>query len=128
MVLIKTERELRINYEHLKMYEALYQERPTEHIADAVKDIKKAIRKYRDRSETAVVVVKDFGIDGTILLQELPEWVNDEKTAEEMFMKLYYIPCPNGPYDCTGRLFTGWYKIFKRRGRWMVYHRICVDV
>ena len=109
------------------MYEALYQAKPTDPVADVIKEIKREIRRYRDRPEHDVVV-KDYGIDGAVVLQELPEWVNDEKTAEEMFMKLYYIPCPNGPYDCTGRLFTGWYKIFKRRGRWMVYHRICADV
>lgn len=124
---IRSARELRMNYEILKMYEALYQAKPTDPIANVIKELKREIREYRDCPEQDVVV-KDYGIDGAILLQELPECVNDEKTAEEMFMKLYYMSCPNGPYDCTGRLFTGWYKIFKRRGRWMVYHRVCVDV
>lgn len=124
---IRSAREMRINYEHLKMYEAFYQERPAEHIADAVKDIKKAIRKYRDRPETTVLV-KDFGIDGEIWLHELPENVHDKQTALEVFKKNYYLEAPGGIYDCTGKAFTGWYKIFKRRGRWMVYHRICVDV
>ena len=127
MVPIKTERELRTNYEILKIYEELYQAKPTDHVADVIKEIKREVRRYRDRPEQNVIV-KDYGIDGAVLLQELPEWVSDEKTAEEMFMKLYYMSCPNGPYDCTGRLFTGWYKIFQRRGRWMVYHRICADV
>ena len=124
---IRSARELRINYETLKMYEALYQAKPTDPVADVIKEIKREVRRYRDRPEQNVIV-KDYGIDGAVLLQELPEWVSDENTAKEMFMELYFMPRPNGPYDCTGLLFTGWYKIFQRRGRWMVYHRICVDV
>lgn len=73
-------------------------------------------------------VVKQFGIDGYIELIELPDTIKTADEAERYFMENEYVPAPNSAYDCTGRLFSGFHKIFLRRGRYMAYHRICFDV
>ncbi len=39
-----------------------------------------------------------------------------------------YIHGVNSQYDCTGCLFTEWFKVFRRRGRWYAYHCIGMDI
>lgn len=129
---ISTMDQLRIDYEILRTYEELRREVParyTEHVKERIRDIKASIREYRDRNANPdMKVIKDYGIDGVVLLVQLPEYVKSQEDAEDYFDSKLYIPMVYSAYDCTGRAFTGWYKVFKRRGRYMVYHRIAYDV
>lgn len=89
---------------------------------------KKEIRKYYREYDNGIRLVKDYGIDGRIQLHELPEDIDSYEEAQWYFdteEKMIYRPTY---YDCTGQAFTGWYKLFKRNGKWYAYHRICLDV
>lgn len=92
--------------------------------------LKKQIRNFNNKPEPTSWVVKDYGIDGYIILQLLPEFLNQYSIEEvkEYFEEQEAIQCPNSLYDCTGRFFTSWYKIFRRRNRWYAYHSVGVDV
>ena len=48
--------------------------------------------------------------------------------AEEFFKEWFYIEPYYTYYDCTGKPFTSWYHVFKRRGTWFAYHRVNYDV
>lgn len=71
------------------------------------------------------------GVDGggRIALEELPvnpEWCQED--VEAWFTENRYIHGVNSQYDCTGCLFTEWFKVFRRRGRWYAYHCIGMDI
>lgn len=96
------------------------------------REIKQAIRYYRDRCEIRNAhnrLVKDYGIDGFVELQALSSNIgrNDIESAEEDFMEHWYIDGPNVPWDCSGQMFTSWYKLVYRDNRWWAYHRVAVD-
>jgi len=98
--------------------------------AVTVVDTKREIRKYLKRKQYGVlngVLVKDYGIDGYIEKIELPFVFGDEE-AEMYFENNIRIPYYPSQYDCTGKAFTSWRKIFKNsKGRYICYHRVCVD-
>lgn len=48
--------------------------------------------------------------------------------VEAWFTENRYIHGVNSQYDCTGCLFTEWFKVFRRRGRWYAYHCIGMDI
>lgn len=54
---------------------------------------------------------------------ETSEWFNRAGFTENR-----YIHGVNSQYDCTGCLFTEWFKVFRRRGRWYAYHCIGMDI
>lgn len=90
--------------------------------------IKRAIRVYSQRpSPDYRRIVKDEGMDGYIELVMLPAF-DSEEGADGFSRDRYYIEAPHSAYDCTGRCFTSWYKLFRRRGNWWAYHRVAVDV
>ncbi len=97
-------------------------------IAENVKEVKRAIREYVGRPATESQLVKDYGIDGYIVKFPLPERISTEGEAEEYFLSQHYIEATNSPYDCTGKAFTEWYRIFKIRGRFYAYHSVGFDV
>lgn len=88
-------------------------------------DLKRSIREYRDRP--TLNIIKEYGIDGFIELDALPEQIETELDAEEYFEENMRLVCTPSQYDCTGQLFTSWHKLVKRRGRWYVYHAIACD-
>ena len=47
--------------------------------------------------------------------------------VEEWFRDNYYRTYCDRGYDCTGQLFTSWYKIFLVDGKWIIYHCIAID-
>lgn len=73
-------------------------------------------------------IVKDDGIDGYIELITLPGFIKSMESAEEYFENEIRIEPCYSIYDCTGKPFTSWEKIFERNGRFMAYHRVCFDV
>lgn len=101
------------------------------------KELKRNIREYYKRKEEIPEgninggysrMVKDNGIDGFVLLQQLPADLETEKDAVQYFEDYERIEYQPSFYDCTGQLFTSWYKVFKRNDRFYVYHWIARDL
>lgn len=95
-----------------------------EKVKATVDGIKRDIRRYyrEQDNKPAVTYIYDEAGDSYISLYELPETSDPEGYFEECERLTI-----NSPYDCTGRPFTMWYKIFRRHGRLMVYHCIGID-
>lgn len=51
-----------------------------------------------------------------------------EDEVQEWFMWNRYMTATPSQYDCTGQLFTNWFKLTRRRGHWFAYHSISRDV
>lgn len=90
-------------------------------------ETKKSLRKFL-KKESNERIVKDEGIDGYISLITLPEWIDNKDAAELYFENEKRLVCYPSQFDCTGQAFTCWYKLLKRRGRWMAYHCVRFDV
>lgn len=89
--------------------------------------LKQMIRKFQNKPVSEKRVFNaDF--DGMTLVYPLPEWLESADEADEYFRTDEFIDAPCCAWDCTGKQFTAWYKIFKRAGRFWCYHRICLDV
>lgn len=69
----------------------------------------------------------DGSIDGYTELLKLGNF-RSQKDADDYFRMHEFIECSYSPYDCTGRPFTCWYKIFTRHGNYWAYHRVGYDV
>lgn len=93
--------------------------------APAVIAIKRGIRRYRERPARHRVISGDH--DGYIALIGLPK-AQSKEDANTIFCAEHYIQSPNSPFDCTGRPFTSWYKLFQRNGSWWAYHSVSFDV
>ena len=93
-----------------------------------IKEVKQEIRRYNNQPVNETRVIKDYGIDGYVLLEPLPERITLPDAAEEYFMDVHYIPEPRSMYDCTGKPFTVWHRIIHRHGRYWAYHSIAFDV
>jgi len=98
--------------------------------------LKRELRRWGNKSSETDVgmgfmverrAIKDYGIDGYIELVSIPKVFDIVEEANEFFKDFLEIKRPNTIYDCTGASFTGWYKLFKRRGQFWAYHRVVVD-
>ena len=56
------------------------------------------------------------------------EDLQTEDEADAYFMGNLYRESYPSAYDCTGQIFTTWYKIFRRGGRFWAYHATAMDV
>lgn len=122
---------LKVAYEELIFWENDPRLKDNALINDIIiKKLKERIRDYfrRINQRTGRLVKWYPGGDGEIWLEELPETVKTEQAAEDWFLYHKYREVTPSPYDCTGQLFTAWYKIFKRNEKYVVYHCICRDV
>ena len=125
---IRNREDLRLSYMMLRIAEK------QGNMQDFVKKQKEEIRNYYrhekafDQMRQNERLVKDYGIDGYILLYALPETLKTEKEADNFFNENERIYYRDYGFDCTGQLFTSWYKIFKRRNRFYVYHSFSRDV
>lgn len=137
--MIQNSEGLRIKYELLLLLNRIKNENESDILDmdsynDSVYKIKKEIRDYykereKDRKEW---LIKDDWIDGSIVLVELPSEINSVKIdsfelAEEYFKAYEYRKCRSSMYDCTGQVFTSWYKIIKRNNKFYAYHCISFD-
>ena len=98
-----------------------------EEVANMVIDMKRDVRKYRRRGDDRRVI-HDYGIDGGVLKIRLPEGIKTRLEAEDWFAMNEYIQFEPAPWDCSGRAFTGWYKLVKSSDGWVCYHRVCMDI
>jgi hypothetical protein len=58
-------------------------------------------------------------------------WANGitEEEAEVMFREEEFIPKTYSAYDCTGKAFTAWHKLYQKpNGEWWCYHRVAFDI
>lgn len=98
-----------------------------ENLAEIKRTVRRYAKKHRFDFDNSNHLVRDDGIDGYVILIPLPRSITDEETAEEWFLENEYMERSNSPYDCTGQLFTSWYKIIERNGRFYAYHCIGRD-
>lgn len=136
--MIRNSEDLRMKYEYLLLANKLKNEVSSidiDRYNDFIYEIKKEIRDYyKEREEERKEwLIKDNGINGGIVLFELPSEINSVKIdsfelAEEYFKAYEYRRCRPSMYDCTGQVFTSWYKIIKRNNKFYAYHCISFDV
>ena len=122
---------LRNEYRFIRMLEQSGDTKTNGALKRFLDDEKRELRKFlRDQEEQSAGrrIVKDNGFDGYLLLMELPECLETYEEADEYFRENEYIRPYYTYYDCTGRPFTSWYKLFLRHGRWYAYHSVCFDV
>ena len=120
---IENDRELRCVYEILGMLA----ERTTSNVQERVARIKKAIRKYRDRPVSHEQIVRS-DCDSLLVVFPLDKDLKTAEEADDYFLDHYYREFIPSMYDCTGQVFTTWYKIFRRRGQFWVYNATAIDV
>ena len=97
---------------------------------DYLKEVKEGIRKYHARKVQPRRIIKEYGIDGFVELEQLEDALDDwdKKDVDWWFRNNRYIECRPSLYDCSGNPFTSWYKLVRRRGHWYAYHSIAFDV
>ena len=134
--MIRNLEDLRSKYDSLLLLNKLKNESNSidmDSYNDFVNEIKKEIRDYHKREDGRKErLIKDYGIDGGIVLFELPSEINSIKIdsfdlADEYFKAYEYRRCRPSMYDCTGQVFTSWYKIIKRNNKFYAYHCISFD-
>lgn len=118
---INSKSELRTAYEVLEIASA------SPKMKDYTDRLKKAIREYRDRTASEERVVRNSS-DSLLTVFPLPRNLETEEKAAEYFEANHYRECTPSPYDCTGQIFTVWYKIFRRGGQFWAYHATAMDV
>ena len=114
-------------------YEAENGVKVNEAVRERLADMKRELRAYNKRRDAKLsergTIVREFGIDGFIVKFPLPARLTSFEAADEYFMETEYMECRPSMYDCTGQLFTSWYKIFRKPdGRFWCYHHISRDV
>ena len=94
---------------------------------EAIVETKRAIREYLKRKDEEYVEYFDSSFDGCI--EKFYLEANSIEEATEDFEENYYQHYYPSQYDCTGQVFTSWYRIFKTsyENIFVVYHRLSVD-
>ena len=133
---IKDKTSFKMGYVFLATLEANEQGDPA--MTDfLIPELKKELRHYAHRDNLDDVgmgfmverrIVKEYGIDGYIELISIPAVFETVSEADEFFRDFIYLRAYPSVYDCTGKPFTGWYKLFKRNNQFYAYHRIEFDV
>ena len=120
---IRDKRDLKIAYAillDLKDRESVNEERM---IA-----LKRNIRAYNKKQlEPRPICIYEDNYGYYTLLEQFPNFIDNEDDAEEYFDACMRLECTPSQYDCTGQHFTVGHKIFWRRGKLYVYHHIAVD-
>ena len=132
MLPIRNSHDLRAAYEYRRLFEDHLRNCPPELLApgatESLRLLKEQIRAYTHQPPRKEILVRDYGIDGYIIRFPLPAWIRTKEDAEEYFEEYCYMRCRPTMYDCTGDLFTAWYKVYRHCDRWWAYHSIGCDV
>lgn len=129
MKYVKNDRDFRVAYEILSILgeKTLKVDNP-EKLAQHTIETKRAVRTYAHREVGYDRrIIKDYGMDGYVSLERLPDDIRDLEEANrffEQFMTHHYRPCA---YDCTGQAMTNWFKVFPRNGGFYAYHSVSFD-
>ena len=130
MTEIRNTRELRNAYEWLYMIGQVQDKdraaREGSALEQLARELKSQVRGYNKKVSDRRLVGGDY--DRAVYLIECPDWVIDRATAERWFSGQERVDIQPSQYDCTGRWFTSWHKVFERHGKWMCYHCMCADV
>lgn len=130
-MIIRCKNDLKNAYVLLNCFRRLVKEEVTDSKAAYVLfQIKRAIRSFykKEQAEREMRLVKSYGIDGFIVLTELPEFLQSVEEAREYFEKEKMLICKPSAHDCTGQSFTVGYKIVERQGKLWVYHHVGYDI
>lgn len=130
-MMIRCESDLRRAYEAVIIIKKILPTLKRKDVAVSyIKDLKKDIREYLrgEAQKPQRRLVKDNGIDGYIVLMELPAFLDNKEIATMYFEEHEVLTCRPSLYDCTGQAFTSWYKVVERNGKQWAYHSICFDV
>lgn len=125
---IRNNRDLRVAYEILDILANKDMvAKNSEKVRNHEIRIKRAIREYLACApDPAQVVRSDY--DSLLVVFPLPEHLENELDAQNYFLDNYFREAYPSAYDCTGQIFTSWYKIFRRRGQFWAYHATSMDV
>lgn len=94
-----------------------------------VAELKRNLRRYAHREiGYERRIVKDYGIDGFVALERLPDDFKSVEEARQFFERFMTYEYRPSMYDCTGQWFTSWFKVFQRNGGYYAYHAVSVDV
>lgn len=93
-----------------------------------IKAVKKAYRAYFSPMVESEVSYFNYSEYGYIKKYPVPEEIKTVKGAESWFEECERIAPPYSDYDCTGKLFTGWYKIIRQGDRLICYHSFWRDI
>ena len=120
-------KDLRRAYINLNMIREFGSKKAME--SDFAIGIKRGIREYNARKNLSRII-KDNGIDSYVALIRMDDELDglDAESADQWFRSNRYIESVPSMYDCTGRPFTMWYKMVRRRGHWFAYHCVGFDV
>lgn len=125
---VRNNHDLKLAYETLKIYTDLVQMIGTTPKVEArIASLKAEIRAFNNEPVGEERIVSDDG-DALLTVFPLPEFIDNWQDADEHFMDQHYREPVHSMYDCTGCIFTTWYKIFIRNNRFWAYHRTCMDV
>ena len=95
---------------------------------DFIKTCKRALRQFAHREVGYERKVIKGDYDGYIELVRLPDDLNSVEQATEFFQDFFSYPPICSPYDCTGKPFTQWFKVFTRNNGFYAYHSVGIDV
>ena len=128
---IRSENDLKLAYETINSFKEMMPmaQKPDaalEYIKELKRDIRGFFRKEKEKLQRRLV--KDNGIDGYIVLMQLPSFLNSKEDAAVYFEENEVMTCRPSIYDCTGQAFTSWYKLVERSGSLWAYHSVCFDV
>ena len=97
-------------------------------IVDLKRKIRRIDREAENRKDPYSHIVKsDF--DGYWEKIVFPVEEDDTlEDAEAFFANYYEMPYRPTYYDCTGQLFTAYHSTFKVGDKWIIYHRVDMDI
>lgn len=124
--------ELKKLWEDLLLWKKCQKEFPDWDGSIVIKKAKKRIREYykaeaENNDPCIVSVFKDNGDSYIEKIVAPVEGDECEEDVEEWFKECYYRRYYNRGYDCTGQLFTAWYRIFRTATHWIVYQCVAID-
>ena len=131
---ITNDRDYRISWMMLSMLLEREQENDdyTYVRREKIVELKRKMRRYlRQKAEAMPYerrIIKDYGIDGFVSLERLPDDFKDVDEAREFFEQFRTCEYVPSMYDCTGQWFTNWFKVIKRNGGYYAYHSVSVDI
>ena len=131
MIPIQNDRDFRIGYEILtEVMERVNEDGGNTHKRrKRIVELKRGLRRYAHR-ETGYDrrIIREYGIDGFVALEHLPDDFRDVEEAREFFQRFMTYEYRPSAYDCTGQWFTTGFKVFRRNGGYYAYHFVSVDV
>lgn len=125
---VRNDRDLRVAYEILQiLHDKPLATKNNEKLQQHIVRVKRAIREYLGCCPAQEQVVRDDG-DSLLVVFPLPDHLETAEDATAYFLDNYFREVYPSAYDCTGQIFTTWYKIFRRRGQFWAYHATAMDV